>query len=88
LLRKQPSLAEQVRRLKAGSAAQRAIGADRRPEIAEIADELPSDQLGTCASARAAANAHDLPSQVARPKGFEPLTSGSVEVPVQADSAL
>ena len=27
----------------------------------------------------AAANAHDLPSQVARPRGFEPLTFGSVD---------
>jgi hypothetical protein len=50
-----------------------------RQKIAGIAHELPSDEQRTVrAWDEAPANAHDLPSRVARPRGFEPLTFGSV----------
>ena len=47
---------------------------------AGIAHELLSDELASCAPRHEVpANAHDLPSHVARPRGFEPLTFGSVD---------
>src|SRR5256885_4293696 len=51
--------------------------ASRRSRVA--GPSSPSSVLAMAAGKEASAGAHDLPSPVARPRGFEPLTFGSVD---------
>ena len=70
---------------RAGTAAKRLVGrlavaTDVAREPAGIAHELPShDSRARPPGNEVPANAHGLPSREARPRGFEPLTFGSVD---------